>query len=703
MSALNPISESAPIRETVSTQVPSAGRATPLRSRRLGRSRTGAAILLVAGLLLPCATAATGKPARADVEVVEVFLHIVRSEVELEDQGSSVRWQGDALLGLSELMANVNAVLGSEPFAPGLYSDLRLILAEGSFVTVEEGGVRRDVPLFVPSGGQTGLKLNQAFEVVEGKRVQLEVTFDPSALRHQPGRNRYMLRPTCLTIVDVQELDAVARVGEEGGVLTTLDGRVELTVPPGALDHRETLSIRRLDEAETPPPTPLGPHTSDRLEAVGPAYDLLAASGLTFAVPVTLSTSYTEAEIEDLEVPHLGLHVYDEASARWQRLPTTHDLEARRTQAELTHLSIYRNLVNTSGLVLGPESRVRVNSSLQQSGTFDPTAHVGLIGIGVVESPFCSGFLISNNLFMTTYGCGAGCERFPNGTLVTFGLIEDPENAPQVGGPYHFRCSEIELALPHLDVAVVELSPDAATGLSAGEVWGYFTLDPTRPATRAYMAGFPADLQPPHAWTHMWLDASPDCAARWPDELWNAWGWDQTTTLLHGCDASRGNAGSPLVDFEDRNRVVGIHRSGLAAFFWAPFGPPPAFLVSNLATPTASVIPFDDLNGNQVLDMVEIDLTGSLTDVGFRTCVPELDGPCILRWFLPYRIDFAAVGGVPPYVWSASGLPGGATMSSAGVLEGPPPFCLCDFSFQVTVTDSLGATTTRTVLLRSGL
>src|SRR5207302_4901923 len=37
-----------------------------------------------------------------------------------------------------------------------------------------------------------------------------------------------------------------------------------------------------------------------------------------------------------------------------------------------------------------------------------------------------------------------------------------------------------------------------------------------------------------------------------------------------------------------------------------------------------------------------------------------------------YSASFAASGGVPPFTWSATGLPGGLTMSVAGAISGTP-------------------------------
>ena len=59
-----------------------------------------------------------------------------------------------------------------------------------------------------------------------------------------------------------------------------------------------------------------------------------------------------------------------------------------------------------------------------------------------------------------------------------------------------------------------------------------------------------------------------------------------------------------------------------------------------------------------------------------------------------YTQAFAATGGIPPYTWSASGLPSGLSISSAGVISGTPA---ASGSFPVTVqaTDSAKATATK--------
>jgi hypothetical protein len=79
--------------------------------------------------------------------------------------------------------------------------------------------------------------------------------------------------PGCRTTV-------VAPIGGGGGRLTSLDGRLTVDVPPGALASETAITIRRLAPAELPPAAlELGLDTAYRL---GPP-------GLAFALPVTIA------------------------------------------------------------------------------------------------------------------------------------------------------------------------------------------------------------------------------------------------------------------------------------------------------------------------------------------------------------------------------------------------------------------------------
>ena len=73
-----------------------------------------------------------------------------------------------------------------------------------------------------------------------------------------------------------------ASIGPEGGLLTSADGRLTVTIPEGALEEDTTLEIQAL--------------TNEAHGGIGSAYRL-SPDGLTFAVPATLAFSYEDAEL----------------------------------------------------------------------------------------------------------------------------------------------------------------------------------------------------------------------------------------------------------------------------------------------------------------------------------------------------------------------------------------------------------------------
>ncbi|WP_236903900.1 Ig domain-containing protein [Comamonas serinivorans] len=60
----------------------------------------------------------------------------------------------------------------------------------------------------------------------------------------------------------------------------------------------------------------------------------------------------------------------------------------------------------------------------------------------------------------------------------------------------------------------------------------------------------------------------------------------------------------------------------------------------------------------------------------------------------PFAYAMTAEGGVPPYTWSAVGLPAGLTMSANGLISGTPNATAGTYAFVVTVTDATGVTVT---------
>lgn len=102
-------------------------------------------------------------------------------------------------------------LLGQETLDAGFYNQIRLIVAAdednsdpttaGKSKVVYKDGTEDN--LFIPSGAQTGLKINHNFEINEDSITKLLLDVDVSEIMHQAGNSgKIILRPTAIEIVD---------------------------------------------------------------------------------------------------------------------------------------------------------------------------------------------------------------------------------------------------------------------------------------------------------------------------------------------------------------------------------------------------------------------------------------------------------------------------------------------------------------------
>lgn len=108
---------------------------------------------------------------------------------------------------LLELRNGVLALLDSSQLAPGHYTQLRLKVAEGSNVVVDGN----QYSLEIPSGYQSGIKLNHQFTIEEGRLYELTLDFDAEKSIIQKGTGEYQLKPVIRII-------AQATTGEIEGI-----------------------------------------------------------------------------------------------------------------------------------------------------------------------------------------------------------------------------------------------------------------------------------------------------------------------------------------------------------------------------------------------------------------------------------------------------------------------------------------------------
>jgi hypothetical protein len=104
-----------------------------------------------------------------------VNISVVRVEVHRESSDSTAGWY----------------VLGDTMLPPGSYSQIRLIIGDGSNIVVNGSSH----PLEIPSGPQTGLKLIHSFVIVPYALYEVIVDFDAGRSIVVTGNGRYKLKP----------------------------------------------------------------------------------------------------------------------------------------------------------------------------------------------------------------------------------------------------------------------------------------------------------------------------------------------------------------------------------------------------------------------------------------------------------------------------------------------------------------------------
>lgn len=138
-------------------------------------------------------------PFQGDVE--HIYLNITEVSVHRSvDDGSDDSTSGwitlsetDTTIDFLELVNGQMATLLEEELETGQYSQLRLVLGDSSNIVVD--GIAHD--LTVPSGSQSGVKLNLGFSVVEDEIVEIYLDFDAArSISKHPQQDRYTMRPT---------------------------------------------------------------------------------------------------------------------------------------------------------------------------------------------------------------------------------------------------------------------------------------------------------------------------------------------------------------------------------------------------------------------------------------------------------------------------------------------------------------------------
>ncbi len=181
-------------------------------------------------LALYLTDAATENYKAVYVSIGEVYVH-AKGDSELED-GWQIVATPNKTYNLLELVNGVMEELGVTDLETGSYSQLRMILSK----TPDNGdnilGIKHkypnyiitsddeEIPLKVPSGYQTGIKLVSGFDIIKGQTLELVLDFDASRSVVKAGMSgKYLLKPTIKVIESMNNPYVEGWVtNKEGGI-----------------------------------------------------------------------------------------------------------------------------------------------------------------------------------------------------------------------------------------------------------------------------------------------------------------------------------------------------------------------------------------------------------------------------------------------------------------------------------------------------
>lgn len=138
----------------------------------------------------------TDAPARFD----SVMIDIQKVEVQTTDSSNAYVWtainDSSMMVNLLDLSNGAYKVIGQKQLAPGTYSQIRLVLGSNNYV-VQNG---QKYPLMVPSGQQSGLKINADATIKANYTYKLLLDFNAAKSIVHTGNShsknrKFILKP----------------------------------------------------------------------------------------------------------------------------------------------------------------------------------------------------------------------------------------------------------------------------------------------------------------------------------------------------------------------------------------------------------------------------------------------------------------------------------------------------------------------------
>lgn len=152
----------------------------------------------------------TDAPAAYDAVNVEITGIIVKSN----NDDNTVELERAGVYNLLNFSGGLDTVLGSIELPAGNVSQIRLILGENNSVVVNG----ETIEMKVPSGSESGLKLNLNEKIEEGLSYKYWIDFDASRSVVEKGSGKYSLKP-------VIRMFSEATSGAITGTVTPIDAK----------------------------------------------------------------------------------------------------------------------------------------------------------------------------------------------------------------------------------------------------------------------------------------------------------------------------------------------------------------------------------------------------------------------------------------------------------------------------------------------
>jgi len=125
--------------------------------------------------------------------ISKININVLRTElVDFADQKITISTTPIAM-DLLQTTQNNPVILAHGDVPSGTYKQIRLILDDSSTIVLADNS---SYPLKVPSGQQSGIKINGIFTVPAGEFYTLDIDLDPNQSVHYTNGQGYMLKPT---------------------------------------------------------------------------------------------------------------------------------------------------------------------------------------------------------------------------------------------------------------------------------------------------------------------------------------------------------------------------------------------------------------------------------------------------------------------------------------------------------------------------